>query len=45
MWSPIMDISTWLPHCEHLMVGKKLDSRAIAIVNVVSPDPVLVYGY
>lgn len=31
-WSPIMEISTWLPHCEHFIVGKKADSLGIAML-------------
>lgn len=34
MCSPIIDISTSLPHCEHLTVGMKADSRGyVAIVG------------
>jgi len=29
--SPIMEISTCRPHCEHFIVGMKLDSRIAAI--------------
>lgn len=32
MWSPIMEISTWLPHDEHFMVGMKADSRGTAML-------------
>lgn len=27
-----MDISTWLPHIEHLIVGKNVDSRGSSMV-------------
>lgn len=30
--SPIMEISTSFPHCEHLMVGKNVDSRGKAMM-------------
>lgn len=32
MCSPIMEISTWEPHCEHLIVGRKADSLAMVMV-------------
>lgn len=34
MCSPMRDISTWLPHDEHLMVGRNMDSRGTAMVTV-----------
>lgn len=33
--SPIIDISTWAPHCEHLMVGSNTDSLpSVAMVMI-----------
>lgn len=47
MWSPMWEMGISTPHCEHLMVGRKLDALTVAAMlfrshclsTIIRPGP------